>query len=285
MILIFGSNGLLGSTFKVFLKKKGIDFRSISYTNGDIKGNIFDKNFLKKKFLKEKPKIIVNFSAVTNVDYCENNFKEANKINSLLPLKISEALEEIKKDIYLIHISTDQVYTGKGPHKENENIYPINVYSKTKFEGEKNIKYKNAIILRTNFFGKSIVNHRKSFSDWIFENISNKNEIKLFSDVFFSPLSFNTFFEILMKIISAKPLGTYNLGSNNGMSKKKFAICFARLFKNLELKYKVLSIKNFPLIAKRPNDMRLDNKKIENILKIKIKSLDEEIKKVSREYS
>lgn len=284
MILIFGSNGLLGSKLKVFLKKKKIEFKSISYNDGDIKGNIFDEVFLKEKILKEKPEVILNFTAVTNVDYCENNQEQAKKINSKLPLKISQTLEQINKNIYLIHISTDQVYSGAGPHEENKNVLPLNVYSKTKLKGEKNIKYKNSIILRTNFFGKSIVSHRKSFSDWVFENMLNKNEVKLFSDVLFSPLSFISFFEILTKIINVKPTGVYNLGSNNGMSKKNFAVCFAGLFKNLDLNYSECLLENFSLTAKRPNDMRLNNKKIENVLNIKINNLEDEITKVSKDY-
>ena len=285
MILIFGSNGLLGSSLKLYLKKKNIKFKSISCKNAHIRGNIFSKNFLKKIFLKENPEIIINLSAVTNVDYCESNFEEAKKINSFLPLKISQTLDEISKNIYFIHISTDQVYTGIGPHKENKKINPINVYSKTKFYGEKNIKYQNSIILRTNFFGKTSVSHRKSFTDWIFENMMNKTEIKLFPDVFFSPLSFVSFNDILTKIIKIKPIGIYNLGSNNGMSKKDFAICFMRLLKKTKLNYREVSIKNVSLKAKRPNDMRLNNNKIESALKIKINNLHHEIEKVSKEYA
>lgn len=284
MILIFGSNGLLGSSITKYFKKHKKRFKSISISKGDIIGDIFNKNFLKKTFIKEKPEIILNLVALTNVDYCELNAHEAEKINSFLPSIISEVLNEISAKIYFIHISTDQIYNGIGPHDEKKNINPINVYSKTKLKGENLITYKNSIILRTNFFGKSLSIHKKSFTDWIFENMRKKNQISLFSDILFTPISLNTFNNILTKIINKKICGIYNLGSNSGMSKKDFAIYFSKQFDTYELKFKDIFFDDLRLKAKRPHDMRLSNKKIESALNLNINNLNDEIIEASKEY-
>ena len=48
------------------------------------------------------------------------------------------------------------------------------------------------LILRTNFFGNSLVD-KQSFSDFIINNLKKKNKIYLFEDVYFNPLILNNF--------------------------------------------------------------------------------------------
>ena len=50
----------------------------------------------------------------------------------------------------LIHISTDHVYSGLGPHTE-KNIKPVNNYAKSKLKAERYLSDVNSCILRTNF--------------------------------------------------------------------------------------------------------------------------------------
>ena len=54
-------------------------------------------------------------------------------------------------DTKIIHISTDQVYGGKGPHYEKK-ATPLNIYGLTKKRGgEEYFFKKNTCILKTNF--------------------------------------------------------------------------------------------------------------------------------------
>ena len=61
------------------------------------------------------------------------------------------------------------------------------------------------MILRTNFFGKSM-GKRKSFSDWIYKVFKTKKKIEyfLFKDVYFNPLRINTIIKIISLIIYKK---------------------------------------------------------------------------------
>ena len=60
---------------------------------------------------------------------------------------------QLNKNPHLIQISTDQIYSGKGPHKESK-IKLINHYARTKYNGEKEALKIKSTILRTNFIGK-----------------------------------------------------------------------------------------------------------------------------------
>ena len=284
MILIFGATGLLGSSLIKFLDKKKIKFTTVGRKNSNIVGNILNYSFLKQTLKSTNPKIIINLVSNTNVDNCENFPKKAFNVNAFFVEKLNKILIKTKNNCYFIHFSTDQIYNGIGPHKENKNIHNINIYSKSKFDGEKKITYKKSIILRTNFFGKSLIK-KDSFTDWIFKNLNNKKKIKLFYDIKFSPLSIKTICKILILVIKKKITGTYNLGSKNGMSKYEFGLKFA---KTLNFKTNLLiksSVNDKILKAKRPYDMTLNCKKIEKALNINLPSLNKEISLSIKEYS
>lgn len=82
-----------------------------------------------------------------------------------------------------------------------------------------------------------------------------------------------------------KTLGTFNLGSNNGLSKAEFAFEFA---KNLNLPTKKMqktSILNNKVInAYRPRNMLMNVSKFENKFSIKLPNLIDEIKLVAKDY-
>ena len=112
-----------------------------------------------------------------------------------------------------------------------------NAYSITKYIGEKNIEnYKNSLIIRTNFFGKSISKYKKSYSDFIIKNLKNKKEIRLPENVIFNPVDINFLASKILKLGDLKVKGTYNLGSKDSISKYNFGILIAQKF-NLETKY------------------------------------------------
>ena len=281
MILIFGSNGLFGSFFKKFLKKKKIKYLTVGRKNCDFNGNILENHFLSNVIKEINPKTIFNFAAYTNVENCEKNKKLAYKLNADLPKKISKI---ISSKSYFIHFSTDHIYSGKGPHKENKVNKLLNTYAKTKFLGEKNIKHKNSCILRTNFFGKSVIKYRSSFTDWIYNEIKKNNKFKLFSDVYFSPVSMNSLSNYLLLILKKQIKGVYNLGLNKGMSKQDFVLSFSKNLRSTKITYNSISFDDSTLKVKRPKDMRMDCSKIEKKLGVKLNNLIDEINFTAKNY-
>ena len=283
MILISGSNGLLGNGLKNYFKLNNIKFKTIGRQNCDFNGDIKDNAFIEDKIKNIAPNIFINLAGLTNVDECEKNLSLTYKLNVEFPEVILKALKKNQKNYYFIQFSTDMVYSNEGPHTE-ENACPINEYSKSKVEIEKKIINYNAISLRTNFFGKSRNINKLSFSDKIYLACSRKKNIELFKDVFFSPVSFNTVYSIISILIKKNILGIYNMGSNKGMTKEQFGIAFCNELK-LEKKYiKSNSLKEINLYAKRPQDMRLDNTKLEKKLNLRFDDLIDEIKNTKKDY-
>ena len=148
-ILVTGSDGQLG----LCLKDQFNDtFHNVFYSNkNDL--DITDASNIKIFLEKNKPEIIINCAAFTQVDRSEDDYKTANLINNIAVKNLARTAE--KNDIRLIHISTDYVFDGlKGTdYCETDDCNPINKYGETKYLGEKQIIKSgcNYVIIRTSW--------------------------------------------------------------------------------------------------------------------------------------
>ena len=269
-ICILGSNGLLGSRLSPYLSSHGHKIIKIGKEENDIKHKLNNMTV----------DVVINLAALTNVDLCEENPKLAFQCNVIPIMKIAKY---IKKNSFLIHISTDQIYSGKGPHNEKDVIKPCNIYGTSKYEGELIAKELNSVILRTNYVAKSVHDQKKSFTDWFVDSLRNKKNITLYKDIIFNPIHGDYLCEIILTFAKSKIKGTFNLGSTESISKANFFIKIAQKL-NLDLKTAKLGLStdNFSKTI-RPSDMSLEIKKIQN-LGIKMPSIKETIDEVVKEY-
>jgi len=272
-IIVTGASGLLGSRLVKILKKKNFEHYSLGFKNENIISCDLTKiNKFKKLYSQIKPDIIVNLACLSDVDRCESNLKEAISLNSIIPKNISQISGNDK--LKVIHISTDHLYNARGMNKEN-NIKLINNYAFTKFLGEKYIlKNKNSIILRTNFFGKSI-SYKESFSDWILKNYKNKS-FRAFNDVYFNPVSISTLCEVIIKLFTSKLGGTFNIGSETVISKYEFSKLLLQAHK-IEHKLKKINLESANLKSKRPKFMGMNSELFHKTFRYKKFNLNKEI--------
>lgn len=100
-----------------------------------------------------RPALIINPAACTAVDLAEKEPAVAHAVNALAPGLIAE--EARRSGAALIHFSTDYVFAGDAerPYAESATTGPVNVYGKTKLEGETAIAASGCayIILRTSW--------------------------------------------------------------------------------------------------------------------------------------
>ncbi len=145
-ILLFGSQGQVGTELAKILPKKG-ELIAINRSKVDLNNSSQIRDCIQKN----KPDIIVNAAAYTAVDKAESDIELAHQINAITPQIMAEESEKIKAQ--LIHISTDYVFDGKSnsPYLETDTTNPLSVYGKSKLAGEENIKSNtdNYAILRT----------------------------------------------------------------------------------------------------------------------------------------
>lgn len=97
------------------------------------------------------PDHVVNAAAYTAVDRAESEPALAQAVNAVAPGRLAEACAAA--GIGLIHFSTDYVFDGRAtrPYREDDATAPLNVYGRSKLDGETAIADSGArhLILRT----------------------------------------------------------------------------------------------------------------------------------------
>ncbi|MDA9641684.1 SDR family oxidoreductase, partial [Alphaproteobacteria bacterium] len=236
-------------------------------------------------FKSVDPGLVINLAAMTNVDECELNTDAAFRANTLTVQNIVDATKAHGLKPFFIHFSTDQLYDNRFPSTE-ENVVIQNHYSMTKYAGELALRSVPSMILRTNFFGRSTTENRKSFTDWMYNCTSEQGCLNLFDDVYFNPLHISTVCELLDVFIKRRKTGIFNLGSANGMSKAQFGAIFLSALGFDTNCIKPISVEeNTKLIAKRPKFMLMNVSKLEKTFGITLPNLEDEIKKCDEEFN
>lgn len=284
-IVILGSSGLLGSRLVPFLlNQKHQLILSHDIHDGTRVVDVLDYCSAAQFFDVHKPDVIINLVALTNVDQCEKIPNLSYKINVKPVENVVKWIQLNKSECHLVHLSTDHLYDGKGPHAEDD-ISPTNYYAYSKYLSELIAAQVNASILRTNFFGKSAVKNRSSFTDWIYSEMSAGVQLNTYDDIFFNPLSMHSLVKVIEVVSRKKYPGTYNVGSKSGMSKSDFIQVFAKCVGcNLALLNRVSYDEfNFSNV-RRPKDMTMNVQKFESAYQWPMKTLAEEIALVSQEY-
>jgi len=153
-ILLLGGSGTLGS--KIIKSKL---FPNLKYPSKK-KLNILDKKKVEIFLINNQIDLVIHCAALARVKECEFNKLKAKKINITGTKNIVDSIlrvkRNIKKDITLVFISSDAVYSSsRGNYKETDRLSPYNFYGLTKLKGEKLVKkLSKYIIIRTRFFDK-----------------------------------------------------------------------------------------------------------------------------------
>lgn len=287
-VIIFGASGLLGNSLVPALRAQG--YTVLTQSRGgetDLCLDPSDRMAVAAVLAERRPEAVVNLVAVTNVDQCEILPELAWQANAGVVAAITEGIAAVGVDSssrpHLVHISTDQVYNGLGPHTEDK-VHPINVYGLSKYTGELLAAPLGATVLRTNFFGRSRCPGRESFSDWLVRSLREGTPITVFNDVKFSAVHINTLCTIIARSIKRRLAGTFNAGCRDGISKAEFALALANLLGLPIDQLKVGKSTEVSLRARRPLDMTLQVLDLEEALGLVCPYMQEEIEHTSREY-
>lgn len=171
-ILVTGCNGQLGRAIRKEYASEDVAFVNTDVMEGEgvTALDITDVNAVLSLVRAERPDVIINCAAHTNVDKCEEQWDLAYQINAIGPRNLSIAAAEV--DAKLVHVSTDYVFAGNGtrPYTEFDAPAPVSAYGKTKLEGERFVQAfaRKYFILRTAWLygeGKNFVKTMLALSE------------------------------------------------------------------------------------------------------------------------
>ncbi|MCM3444719.1 dTDP-4-dehydrorhamnose reductase [Metabacillus halosaccharovorans] len=253
-ILITGGAGQLGTELTIFLEQQGYHVYSFDKKNLDVT----NYEQVKEIFYNVRPNIIFHSAAYTQVDNAEVNNKKANFINIYGTRNIALAAEQI--DAKLIYFSTDYVFKGdsKTPYNEWDTPDPINVYGKSKLEGERLLKilHSRYFIVRTswlygnggNNFIKKILNKAKL----------NGEILKVVDDQVGSPTYTFDIVSKLLQIINTENYGVYHISNTGECSWYEFA---KAILEEVGIEKDIIPVPSckYKTLATRPSYSALDN--------------------------
>lgn len=257
-IVLLGANGMLGSDIYRLCNEGNLNIIPFDLPDFDIA----DKNQLVRAL--EKADIVINCAAYTNVEKAETEAEQAFKVDA-------EAVENLarianKKNIYVIHISTDFVFDGEkeAPYLETDKPNPINVYGKSKLEGETLLikNHNNFAIIRVQWtYGKNGTN----FITKLVSLAKQKDSLKVVDDQLGSPTSTREAAEAIIEFAAKKPRGLFHYAAAGFASRYDVA---KFVFEKLKLNTEVSACKSgeFPTAAKRPLNSRFCCDKIRSLL-------------------
>ena len=280
MIWLIGNKGMLGNDVEKLLKEGGV-----TYWASDKEVDISDYKALEKFGKDKKIKWIINCSGYTKVDKAEEEIDEVFRINKDGVRNI--ALFSAKRQIRLIHISTDYVFDGRQEggaitYSEDDENNPINIYGKSKLAGEEEIKkiLEEYFIIRTAWLYGLQGNN---FVYTMLRLFKERDLVKVVEDQWGSPTYTVDLAGAILKIIEDDLVsyGIYHFTNEGVASWYEFAQTIYKKAKRLGLiednkKIEIQPIKTeeYPTAARRPKYSVLSKEKIKKEFNIKIRDWD-----------
>ena len=269
-LLIVGSKGQLGQEF---CRIERLSKHKFLFT--DIKEfDICSLNSIDSYLSEIKIDCIINCAAYTDVRKAEIERERAFNVNSNGVKNLVNYCE--KKNVKLIHFSTDYVYNGntKKPINEEEFVDPQNYYGFSKREGEKHIENSKSesIIIRTSWLYSKYGNN---FVNTIINKSKTEENLKVINDQFGCPTYAKDLAEAVMQIIesneridkNAKILNYSNEGSTTWYN---FAKKIIQIYGS-KIKIEPVDSEYFKDEVKRPKFTNTSKSKISQFFNLKIK--------------
>ena len=267
--LVTGSNGQLGKCFHavkrefprhdlIFATKKEVDISRL-------KTLYFF--FEKRPFIKG----IINCAAYTKVDKAEKKSEKANQINVVGIRNLISFAEA--KSLFIINFSTDYIFDGtsKFPNSEDQIPNPINIYGKTKYEGEQLLKKSRC--LNTTFRVSWMFSpYGSNFVKTVLPTINTKKNLSVVNDQHGRLTYGIDLARVVLSNIDQNHLFDYDcynyalMGETTWFNLAKKI----KLIKNSNCEIIPCSSKQYFTLALRPKNSILDTSRIENHLSLKI---------------
>lgn len=215
-IWITGSNGQVGTALNELIEP--LDIEVLNTDKDEI--DIANTNEIIRFGEINRPDVIINCAAITDIKECANDKDQAFKVNALGPRNLCIVARKIGAKV--VQISTDDVFDGTNdqPYNEFDLTNPKTVYGCSKKAGEDYVKeftHKHFIIRSNWVYGKNgnnFVNEFLNCKEKVFGVSSNQLG---------SPTSAKDLARAILYLIQTSEYGTYHITCKGVCSRYEFA--------------------------------------------------------------
>jgi dTDP-4-dehydrorhamnose reductase len=272
-ILLFGKGGQVGWELQRSLAPLG-ELVALDFDSRELCGNFTDLEGLAATVAAVRPDVLVNAAAHTAVDKAESEPELAHTLNALAPGVLAQAAQALGS--LMVHYSTDYVFDGSGRQrwKESDTPAPLNVYGRTKLEGERLVARHcpNHLIFRTSWVYAA---RGANFAKTMLRLAGERDKLTVIDDQFGAPTGAELLADVTAHAVRAvrrnAPLaGLYHLTAGGETSWHGYArfVIEQAARSGVALKAGADAVQPvptsaFPTPAERPRNSRLDTSRLE----------------------
>jgi dTDP-4-dehydrorhamnose reductase len=245
-LLVTGAAGMLGRD--VMLAAGNAGHEVIGYGRAEL--DVTSPEALARKLDLERPDVVVNCAAWTDVDGAEEAEEAAFAVNGSGAGNVAAAAAEIEAKV--LHVSTDYVFDGgkASPYVESDQPAPLSAYGRTKLAGEEAVAAANRrhlIVRSAGLFGIG----GRNFVDTMLRLSESQKEVTVVRDQVGSPTYTWHLAYGIVRLIDGMEYGIHHMAAAGQCSWYEFA---REIFEQAEVECRVLSITSaeFGALAPRP---------------------------------
>jgi len=270
VIWLVGGTGLLGREVGALLRHQALPFHS---TGSEV--DIADEARVLRAAQEWRPSAIVNCAAYTAVDRAESEPERAFAVNATGPRNLARAARALGARI--VHVSTDYVFSGtrQGPYPEDAHANPVNLYGRSKAEGEDRVREEcpEHFVVRTAWVHAP---HGRNFVGMVLEHLRRRKEMRVVKDQWGSPTYAADLAEVLLGLVTGDvPFGVYHYTNQGSCTRYEEALEIRRGALDRGLISSSVAVEgvasaDFPAAARRPARVVLSLERIRGALRLRI---------------
>ena len=258
-ILVTGVGGQLGWDVCRELERRKIEYIGVSSRDFDLT----DPEAVRRYVMDYAPDTVIHCAAYTAVDKAEDEPEKCMAVNAEGTRTLAECCRELEAK--MLFVSTDYVFPGEGEqmYKTDDPTGALNVYGRSKVEGEKAVRntLERYLIVRTSWvFGK----HGNNFVKTMLRLAETKEEVNVVCDQIGSPTYTADLAPLLCNMVLTDKYGVYHATNEGLCSWAEFA---KEIFQLAEKNAKVRAIptSEYSTRAVRPLNSRMSKDKLEQM--------------------
>lgn len=241
-VYIAGCGGMLGkAVYETFssvaqVRATDIDINEPWLSYADVR----DYSDVSKSIQEFRPHAIINLAALTDMEYCEENWENAWRTNALGAENIGLIANAL--DVPYTYISTAGIFGGeKELFSDFDTPNPLSYYAKSKFAGELFVRehVQKYYVVRAGWMMGGGPSKDKKFINKIYKQLVNgARELNVVDDKLGTPTYTVDFAHGLLKLLKSDLYGVYNQVCEGSCSRYDVAVEFIRLL-GLEKEVKI----------------------------------------------
>ena len=259
-VAVLGANGQLGADLVLAFRRSGDEVIPLDHEDVEVS----DESSVGSALSHASAELVVNTTAMHNVEKCELDPGRAFEVNALGTKFLSQAC-----DVHgsaFVHVSTDYVFGGekRTPYAETDLPSPVNTYGISKLAGEHYALSENpkTFVVRTSALYGSHPCRAKSGDNFVRLMIRlgrERGKVKVVDDEVVSPTYTVDLADQIVRLTRSGEFGLYHATSAGQCTWHEFATAiFAEA--GIEVVNEVASAADSPAKVRRPTYSVLDNR-------------------------